>query len=82
MTVWSKRKKNPAKATTEIIEWMQKHTIGDLKDIASRAESNGEDATPVRRLLTDLEQLEAETLGAQEMGSISMAEDEFRIVPR
>ena len=80
--MWSKRKKNPAMSTTEIIEWMQKHTIGDLKEIASRAERNGEDAAPVKRLLTDLEQLEAETLGANEMGSISLAMDEMRFTPR
>ena len=82
MTVWSKRKKNPAMSTTEIIEWMQKHTIGDLKVIASRAEMNGEDAAPVKRLLTDLEQLEAGTLGANGMGSISLAMDEMRFSPR
>jgi hypothetical protein len=82
MTVWSKRKKNPAMSTTEIIEWMQKHTIGDLKVIASRAEMNGEDAAPVKRLLTDLEQLEAETLGANEMGSISLATDGMHFAPR
>jgi len=82
MTVWSKRKKNPAMSTTEIIEWMQKHTIGDLKEIASRAEMNGEDATPMKRLLTDLEHLEAETLGVNRMGSISLAMDEMRFAPR
>jgi hypothetical protein len=82
MTVWSKRKKNPAMMTTEIIEWMQKHTIGDLKEIASRAERNGEDAASVKRLLMDLEQLEAETLGATEAGSMSIAMDEMHFMPR
>lgn len=77
--MWSKRKKNPAMATTEIIEWMQKHTIGDLKDIASRTERSGGDATSVKRLLTDLEELRAETVGVSEM---SLALDEFRPMPR
>lgn len=82
MTVWSKRKKSPAISTTEIIEWMQKHTIGDLKEIASRAERNGEDASSVKRLLTDLQQLEAIAPGATEIGEISLASNEMHFVPR
>ena len=58
MTVWSKRKRTVAKPTTEIIEWMQTHTIGDLKAIASSTEQNGGDASSVKRLLADLETLQ------------------------
>jgi len=72
MTVWSKRTRKVARPTTEIIEWMRTHTIGDLKEIASRAETDGGDASSVKRLLADLESLEHINAG---MSEINMAND-------
>jgi len=63
-TVWSKRKRNVARPTTEIIEWMQTHTIGDLKLIASTTERSGGDATSVKRLLADLESIQSMEFGS------------------
>jgi len=65
MTVGSKRKRTLARPTTEIIEWMQNHTIGDLKAIASRTEISGGDASSMKRLLADLEALQSLDFGTQ-----------------
>jgi len=67
MTVGSKRKRNVARPTTEIIEWMQNHTIGDLKAIASRTELSGGDASSMKRLLADLESLQDMDFGEEEI---------------
>jgi len=77
MTVWSKRKRNVARPTTEIIEWMQNHTIGDLKDIASSTERSGGDASSVKRLLADLESLQ--TMESEATG-INMAEQDSGVL--
>ena len=60
MTMGSRRKRSVARQTTDIIEWMQHHTIGDLKEIASKTEQSGGDASSVKRLLADLESLDIE----------------------
>jgi hypothetical protein len=67
MTVGSKQKRTVARQTTDIIEWMQNHTIGDLKVIASKTERSGGDASSVKRLLADLESLQSIELGTTEI---------------
>lgn len=62
MTVRPKRKRDPAVSTTEIIQWMQEHTIGDLNELATATESRGGDATTLWRLLTDLRSLQTDLI--------------------
>ena len=80
MTVWSRHKRDSAKQTAEIIQWMQRHTIGDLKEIAMTTEQSGGDASSLRRLLTDLQSLQTERREAS-TEEYSM-EQEFHILPR
>jgi|YelNatPaOPRAMG01_1025707.scaffolds.fasta_scaffold17410_1 hypothetical protein len=74
MTVWSRRKRNPAVSTAEIIQWMQKHTIRDLKEIAAETEKSGGDASSLRRLLTDLQSLNN--------GQVELNEEEYHMLPK
>jgi len=74
MTVWSKRKRTVAKPTTEIIEWMQTHTIGDLKEIASSTEQDGGDASSVKRLLSDLEAIQQMDM---EISGFNMSDEQY-----
>jgi len=68
----SRRTRKVARPTTEIIDWMRTHTIGDLKDIASRTEMSGGDASSMRQLLTDIESLQQIAAG---MDEFNMAND-------
>ncbi|MEM2839701.1 MAG: hypothetical protein QW505_04270 [Thermoplasmata archaeon] len=74
MTVWSRRKRDPAVSTTEIIQWMQKHTIGDLKELAADTEQRGGDASSLRRLLTDLQVLRSE--------QAELVDEEYHMLPK
>ena len=73
MTVWSRRKRDPAVSTAEIIQWMQKHTIGDLKELAANTEQSGGDASSLRRLLTDLQMIDSE--------NVESLDEEFHMLP-
>lgn len=74
MTVWSRRKRGSAVSTSEIIQWMQKHTIRDLKEMAAYTEQSGGDASSLRRLLTDLTTLN--------LAQAESNEDEYRMLPK
>ena len=74
MTMWSRRKRDPAISTTEIIQWMQRHTIRDLKEMAAYTEQSGGDASSLRRLLTDLTTLRS--------GQAESIEDVYRMLPK